>query len=84
MRLIVPGQPRRWVPTDFGAVLLQRHQVFQSIDTRLETGGKHTGEHTGDRSTGLGGIQERSVALPNKEFSGPFHEVVIEGRTGHG
>ena len=66
--MIAPGQPRRGLRKDLGAMLLQRHQVLQGIDTRLETGGNETGEDAGNVGTVLRSVKQRVLALPNEEF----------------
>src|SRR5207302_7879442 len=60
---IGPWQPRRRLRKDLGTVLLQRHQVLQGIDARLETGGDQTGEHTGDVGAVLSAVEQRVLAL---------------------
>src|SRR2546427_11955845 len=63
--------------------LLQRRQVLQRIDARMETGGDQTGEHTGDIGAVLSAVKQRVVALADEPFQGPLNEIVIEWRAGH-
>ncbi len=67
-RVIGPGQPRRGLRKDRDAMLLQRHQVLQGIDTRLETGGNEAREDAGNVGTVLRRVKQRVLALPNEEF----------------
>ncbi len=77
--MVRPGQPRRRIGKDLGAVLLQCHQVMQSIATSVEAGRHQTGEHTGDIGAVLSTIKERILALPDEQFQRSFHQIIIQG-----
>src|SRR6266571_2901252 len=79
-RGIGPGQPRRRVRKDCGAVLLQRHQVIQDIAPGVEAGGNQARQHTGNVSAVLGAIKQRVLALSDEEFQCSLHHIVLGAR----
>ena len=62
------------------AVVLQRHQILQRIDTGMETGRDQTGEHPGDRGAVLICVEQGGLTLSNEQLQCPLHQIVVEGR----
>jgi len=84
LRLRVPGQPRLGGGKDRGARLLQRYAGLSGMAPRVEAGGAHPGEHTGDVGAMLGAIKQRVVALADAQLPGARHQIVIPWSTWDG
>jgi hypothetical protein len=61
-------------------VLLHGHQILQRIHARLQTGGNHTGQDTGNVRTMFGGIEQGVLTLANAEFQRALRQIIVEGR----
>jgi hypothetical protein len=62
---------------DRPAVVLQRHQILQGVDTGMETGGDQAGEYTGDIGAVLILVEQGVLTLPNEQLERPLCQVIV-------